>query len=85
MLLTRDELAELSDHKLPKLQISWLQSNGIPFLIGAAGYPKVLRLVVEKHLGVSEKNRSEPSINLEGLKKHASRQKRTPASPWNAT
>lgn len=47
MLLTREELTELSAHKQPKARIAWLQSNGIPFLVGAFGFPRVLRTAIK--------------------------------------
>jgi len=39
MFLTRDQLAELTGYKLPSLQRRWLEKNGIPHHVNAAGRP----------------------------------------------
>lgn len=42
MLLTPEELADLTEYKRPADQIKWLREKGIPFFIGSKGNPKVL-------------------------------------------
>lgn len=85
MFMTREEMAELTDYKLPKPQIEWLAANGIPFVLGGSGYPKVLSETVKKLLGDTSGCKTEPTLNLGGLKRHATRQKRTPNARRNAT
>lgn len=48
--LTQDEIRELTDLKIPKAQMRWLQKNSYPFEIAASGKPKVLREYVMKKL-----------------------------------
>lgn len=49
IFLSSEELKELTDLRIPKAQMRWLQNNAIPFAISAAGKPKVLRsFVIEK-------------------------------------
>ena len=47
LALTRDEVHELSGYIKPGKQIEWLRNNGIRFYVGADGYPRVLRVVIE--------------------------------------
>lgn len=49
LFLTADELRELTDLKISKAQIRWLDKHNYPYEISASGKPKVLRsFVVEK-------------------------------------
>lgn len=50
MFLSQDELRELTDLKVPKAQMRWLQRYAYPFEIAASGKPKVLREYVMKKL-----------------------------------
>ena len=50
MFLSQDELRELTDLKVPKAQMRWLQKSAYPFEIAASGKPKVLREYVMKKL-----------------------------------
>ena len=50
MFLSQDELRELTDLKVPKAQMRWLQRYAYPFEIAASGRPKVLREYVMKKL-----------------------------------
>jgi hypothetical protein len=43
LILSPQELEELTEYKRPADQIKWLRSKGIPFFLGAKGNPKVLR------------------------------------------
>lgn len=47
MILTPQQLAELTDKKRPKDQINWLTEHGYRFEISALGRPKVLLKEVE--------------------------------------
>ena len=44
--LTQDELRELTDLRVPKAQMRWLQKHAYPFEISGAGKPKVLKSFV---------------------------------------
>jgi len=49
LFLTTDELKELTDLKIPKAQMRWLDKHNYPYEISATGKPKVLRsFVMEK-------------------------------------
>jgi len=47
MILTPEQLAELTDKKRPRDQIAWLTEHGYRFEISALGRPKVLLKEVE--------------------------------------
>ncbi len=51
MLLTREELRELTGRRTAAAQIRWLREQRIPHLIGADGRPKVLRSTLLAMLG----------------------------------
>lgn len=51
MFLSDVELRELSGYQKRSAQIRWLEAQGIAFLIGGDGLPKVLRAVVIARLG----------------------------------
>ncbi|SDH41386.1 DUF4224 domain-containing protein [Propionivibrio dicarboxylicus] len=55
MFLTPEELADLTDYDVGQWsrQRRWLDRNGYPFELSAAGRPKVLRAYVEKRLGLT--------------------------------
>jgi len=54
MFLSQDELRELTDLKVPKAQVRWLQRYAYPFEIAASGKPKVLReYVIRKLMSIS--------------------------------
>lgn len=64
-LLTSDEVADLSGYRKPSAQVRWIQQNGLPFLIGGDGRPKVLRDVVERRLGADPTIKArEPKLRL---------------------
>jgi hypothetical protein len=46
LFLSSDELRELTDLKIAKAQMRWLEKHAYPFEISAAGKPKVLRSFV---------------------------------------
>jgi len=65
MFLTPEELTELTDYKRPCDVIRWLKANKFdPSLIGANGWPKILRDVVRTRMGV-EIARPAPSTEPE--------------------
>ncbi len=64
--LTPDEIADLTDLQMPAYQVKWLDRNGYPFDVSAAGRPKVLRAYVEKRHGVASASKigeSEPDFS----------------------
>lgn len=54
MFLTEDELHDLTDATLRRLQIAWLESHGWTFEISRLGRPKVLRAYAERRMGLAE-------------------------------
>ena len=72
MFLSSDDIFELTGFKRTASQIKWLRTNGIRFLIGGDGKPRVLESQIESLIGVnviqSNKIRTEPNFkNLEKL------------------
>lgn len=55
LFLSSDELRELTDLKIPKAQIRWLDKHNYPYEIGASGKPKVLRSFVMEKLNATLK------------------------------
>ncbi len=51
MLLTRQELIDLTGAKGPKAAARWLDRERIRYAIGLDGWPRVLRSVILAHLG----------------------------------
>lgn len=41
MFLTKEEVADLTGHYRPAIQVRWLRTNAIPFILGGDGRPKV--------------------------------------------
>ncbi len=65
MLLSKDELVELTGYKYPSKQIAWLRENRFPFTVGGDRRPKVLRSAVVSMLGgVVEKAVEKPTLRL---------------------
>lgn len=51
LMLTIDELAELTGYKSAKSQIAWLHSRGWRFELNRAGQPKVDREYYRRQMG----------------------------------
>lgn len=51
MLLTGEEVADLTGYSQPSAQVRWLMENGIPHMLGGDGKPKVLRSLIVRRLG----------------------------------
>ena len=49
MILTRDEVADLTGYRRPQRQIAKLKTYGVRFFVAADGYPRVLRADLESH------------------------------------
>jgi hypothetical protein len=54
LLLTPDEVQEITGFKLPRLQVDYLQRKGWRFEVNAIGRPIVARKYAEKMLGCGE-------------------------------
>lgn len=52
MLLSQNDLIELTDYELAAYQIKWLREHGWKFDVGASGRPKVSRAYFEQRMGV---------------------------------
>lgn len=59
LFLTPDELRELTDATLKRLQVQWLDSHGWTYVTSRMGNPKVLRAYMEQRLGLGEAKASE--------------------------
>ncbi len=59
LVLTRDELIELTGYKQPKRQVAWLRQQDIPLYVAANGRPKVLRSTLEN---ATVNRRTEPNF-----------------------
>lgn len=72
MLLTHQQLQELSGYKTRRCQIKWLALNGVRYLVGADGHPRVLIDHIASLLGA--KTHEAPSIrtrpNLDALEQY---------------
>lgn len=68
MLLTPQELAELTGYQKPSAQMRWLTAQRIPYLMGGDGKPKVLRDPLVERLGGKRPavSKREPKLYLEG-------------------
>lgn len=60
LLLTPDEIIDLTGYKLPKKQSQWLSRQGIIHMIGRDGKPRVNRAHVNKVMGAGETKPVEP-------------------------
>tara|TARA_B100001964_G_scaffold167909_1_gene184425 strand:+ start:4601 stop:4840 length:240 start_codon:yes stop_codon:yes gene_type:complete len=69
IILTKDDIKELTGYAFPKYQRKWLRDNGIIFLVGADGCPKVSCAEVENKLTDSKNTvtRKKAEPNFEAL------------------
>ena len=73
MILTPEQLAELTDKKRPRDQISWLTEHGYRFEISALGRPKVLLKEVEGKMltpQIKTKNRKSTTPDFATINKN---------------
>ena len=54
MLLTAEQVADLTGYVKPTAQVGWLRQRGWRFEVGGDGRPKVLRAYVERQLGLQD-------------------------------
>lgn len=71
MLLTPEELEQLTGYQKSSAQARWLTRERLPFVIGGDGKLKVLRLTIEQRLGASmvTVHQREPQLRLQGIGK----------------
>ncbi|QTN48404.1 DUF4224 domain-containing protein [Ectopseudomonas mendocina] len=68
MLLTPEEVADLTGYRKHSAQIRWLDAQQIPYLVGGDGRAKVLRAPLIERLGGSYAQLSteqEPQLRLD--------------------
>ncbi len=68
MLLTPEEVEDLTGYRKPSAQIRWLDAQQIPYLVGGDGRPKVLRAPLVERLGgfvTQPSTRQEPPLRLD--------------------
>jgi hypothetical protein len=67
MMLTSEEVADLTGARRRASQFAWLRANGYPVEEGADGRPKVLRAAVEAKLmpkgAVRAERKTEPDLS----------------------
>lgn len=65
LFLSSNELRELTDLRIAKAQMRWLDKNKYPYEVSAAGKPKVLRsLVLDRLQSISSYTQiSEPDFD----------------------
>lgn len=71
MLLTPEEVADLTGYRKHSAQIRWLDAQQIPYLVGGDGRAKVLRAPLVERLGGSVAQpctRQEPQLRLDSVK-----------------
>jgi len=55
LFLSPGELADLTDTRVRRLQVAWLDKNGWCYSISRMGNPKILRRYVEQRLGMGRR------------------------------
>lgn len=56
LLLTHEEIKDLTEYQSAAKQSKWFSERGIPFEVGAKGNLKVARATILHHLGFHVKN-----------------------------
>ena len=64
MFLARTELIALAGTSRPKVVARWLTREGIPYVVGVDGWPRVLVSVVEARMGVMSQTKREPRLRF---------------------
>lgn len=72
MLITREQLEELTDCKQAVGQVAWLRSRAWRFELGVTGRPKVDTAEYERHMigGLGDESREGPDTRWYGPKKN---------------
>lgn len=76
--LSRAELRDLAGRRNLEAVLAWLKGARLPYLLDADGWPKVLRAVHDKRLGLADQaapaQDSEPDFSaINQVRRHASR------------
>lgn len=68
MFLTNEAVADLTGHPRPAIQVRWLRTNAIPFILGGDGHPKVPKQALldklEHESSAVERPQEKPSCGL---------------------
>ena len=64
MFLTRDEIKELTGARRPSTVRECLDREGIAYINGIDGWPRVLRSVILDRLDPGQKHEHEPRLRL---------------------
>lgn len=64
MFLSRENLIALAGSSRPKVVARWLGKQGIPFVVGIDGWPRVLCSVVEARMGGLTQPKREPRLHF---------------------
>ncbi len=68
LFLTSDELKELTDLKISKAQMRWLDKHHYPYEISASGSPKVLRAFLIARLQNHNKANPQSEPNFDAIR-----------------
>lgn len=69
LFLSADELRELTDLKIPKAQMRWLDKHHYPYEISASGKPKVLRSFLIERLNLKGTTNSKTEPNFDAIRR----------------
>ena len=64
MFLTRSDLIALAGTSRPKIVARWLAREGLPYIVGVDGWPRVLVSVVEARMGGMTQQKREPRLRF---------------------
>lgn len=67
LLLSHEEVQEITGFKMARFQVAWLQRKGWRFEINGAGRPIVARRYAEKMLGCGGEDEQRPRPNFGAL------------------
>ncbi|MET1491567.1 DUF4224 domain-containing protein [Uliginosibacterium paludis] len=59
IFLTRTNLTELSGRKRPNAVRAWLDCQGIPYVVGADKWPRVLEAAILSKMGMADSSAGE--------------------------
>lgn len=77
LLLTINEMRELTGYKYGCKVKFWLEQNGFCFTMGRDGYPRVLREHLKDVMGLKTTNKRRAGPDLDGLRKKINGTKKT--------
>ena len=69
LFLTSDELRELTDLKIPKAQMRWLDKHHYPYEVSASGKPKVLRSFLTERLKTNSVKNPNSQPNFDAIRR----------------